>query len=212
MKMSLHKVTRAPLWLSLSTALLFFCAARQAVAQGEGANAQQEQENATPQQPEVEEGVGLLRRLNLTPEQIGQIRQIRQQSEPEGRALVQRLNMARHALNEAIYQDQTDEALVRQRASELAEAQAAATRMRAQVEWRIRSVLSPAQLNTLRELRRQAAIKRMEQRRENRNRRQANPVNTYTPRPGQRPNATDNNNPPRRIPLPRLRRRGLLKP
>ena len=174
------RVARASAWLALCAALCVF-AAQQTFAQGEAA--------ATPQQQEDEAarpggGIGLLRRLNLTPEQVGQIRSIRQQSEPEGRALLRRLALARRALNQAIYDDEADESLIRQRANELAEAQSAVTLMRAQVEWRIRRVLTPTQLTTLRDLRQQAQRRRMERRRAGDQ--MTDPMNTFTPRPRRR--------------------------
>ena len=145
---------RATLRLALCV-LILFSASRQAFAQGDDDFPQQQEEGQT-QPPRGGDGAGLLRRLNLTPEQVGRIREIRQQSEPEGRALVRRINQARRALNEAIYSGQADDALVGERARELAEAQAAATRMRAQVELSIRRVLTDEQLGRLREMRQQA--------------------------------------------------------
>ena len=63
---------------------------------------------------------------------------------------------ARRALDEAIYADSLDEARVEHRMRQLSEAQAELLRLRASTELKIRGVLTPAQLQTFRELRRQA--------------------------------------------------------
>ncbi|HEX7174093.1 MAG TPA: Spy/CpxP family protein refolding chaperone [Pyrinomonadaceae bacterium] len=184
--------------------LILFSAARQALAQSDDDFPQQQQEEGQTRPPRGGDGAGLLRRLNLTPEQVGRIREIRQQSEPEGRALVRRVNQARRALNEAIYSGQADERIVGERARELAEAQAAATRMRAQVEWSIRRVLTDEQLGRLREMRQQAQRTRRMERRRDRQTPRTSPTDAFA----QPPNAPgDANN----LPKPRrpLRRRGV---
>jgi Spy/CpxP family protein refolding chaperone len=98
----------------------------------------------------------LVRRLNLTPAQRLQLREIRSQREPEARELARRVRLARRALDEAIYADAAEDALVEQRARELASAQAALVRLRAATELKVRRVLTAEQLQTFRELRRQA--------------------------------------------------------
>ena len=148
-------------------------------------------------------GFGSLKeRLGLSPEQLRQIREVRGQHEAEARALGRRVLQARRALDEAIYSDRADEALVEQRAKELAEAQGEATRLRAQVEWRIRRVLTPEQLSALRVMREQAQRDRLEQRRRRGPRR--GPRDAFDEQPG--PDAAA----PARNPLRRLRRPGLL--
>lgn len=148
-------------------------------------------------------GVGTLKeRLGLTPEQLQQIREIRSQHEPEARALGRRVVQARRVLDEAIHSDEADEALIEQRAKELAEAQGEATRLRARVEWRIRRVLTREQLNTLRVIRQQAQRDLLESRRRRRLRR--------TPGDALNEGTNDDATKPRRNPLRRLRRRGLL--
>lgn len=99
----------------------------------------------------------LLSRLNLTPEQREQIRQIRQQTEAEGRQLMRRMREARRALDLSIYFEDADETVVEARTRELAAVQAEALRLRTLTELRIRRVLTPEQLNVLREIRKQAA-------------------------------------------------------
>lgn len=114
----------------------------------------------TPREPRSRGvgGGGLLSRLNLTPEQRAQIRDIRRQTEQTGRPLLRRLGRARLALEEAVYSDTADDSLVQERLREFAAAQAEATRLRVLTELRIRRVLTPDQLSTLRELRRQAQL------------------------------------------------------
>ena len=98
----------------------------------------------------------LLARLNLRPEQMAQLREIRRESEAEARTLTRRLRLARRALDEAIYADAVDEAAVEERARVVAGAQAALVRLRAQTELRVRRVLTPEQLQTFRQLRQRA--------------------------------------------------------
>ncbi|HZH91472.1 MAG TPA: periplasmic heavy metal sensor [Pyrinomonadaceae bacterium] len=99
---------------------------------------------------------GLLRALNLTPEQRAQINAIRRETEPQGRAFGARLRQARRALDEAIYSANPEEAVVENLVRELSAAQAAVVRLRSLTELRIRRVLSPAQLDAFRRLRLQS--------------------------------------------------------
>lgn len=110
-------------------------------------------------------GNALMKRLNLTPEQREQLREIRRQREAEARGLTRRVRLARRALDEAIYADTVDAAMVEQRTRELAEAQAAALRLRASTELKVRGVLTPEQLRTFRQLRRQAQRQQLLRRR-----------------------------------------------
>ena len=110
-----------------------------------------------------------IRQLNLTAEQVEKIRAIREQNKDERFALNQRLRSAQRALDDAIQTDNSSEALIEQRAYELADAQAAATRMRAITEIRIRRVLTPEQLTKLRALRQQAQTLREERRNQGNN-------------------------------------------
>ena len=97
---------------------------------------------------------GLLRVLNLTPEQRAQIKAIRRETEPQGRLLGARLRQARRALDEAIYSDNPDERVVEERVREVSAAQAAVMRLRTFTELKIRRVLSPEQLDAFRQLQR----------------------------------------------------------
>lgn len=127
-------------------------------ARAQNSAPQQQEEGAASSQnsPATNDAAGLLMQLNLSPEQVGQMREIQSQSAPEARALNRRLNQARRALDETIYADSLDETLIGQRAREVAEAQAALVALRARTELRVRRVLTPAQLQTFRDLRLQA--------------------------------------------------------
>ncbi|SRR6266496_1333972 len=105
--------------------------------------------------------------LNLTPEQRQKIRAIREQTKSERAATNQRLRESNIALQQALDVDNPDEAVIEQRLRDAATAQAASIRMRVLTEVRIRRVLTPEQLATLRSLRLQAAGARREQRLEN---------------------------------------------
>ena len=135
------------------------------------AGAQQEepeaQQQASPQNPA--RAANLMQRLNLTQEQRRQLREIRRQSEAELRAHTRRVRLARRALDEAIYADTVNEALIEQRARELSAAQSALVRLRAATELKIRQLLTDEQLRLFRDLRRQAQRRQMLQRRMNRN-------------------------------------------
>ncbi|MCA1632637.1 MAG: Spy/CpxP family protein refolding chaperone [Acidobacteria bacterium] len=159
--------------------LLLFPLAPSARAQGQDAAPEPQEGSTQPGRP-GRGGANLLLQLNLTPEQLTQLRDIRAQSEQQARALTRRLNMARRALDEAIYADDLNETLIEDRARELAAAQAALVRLRAQTELRVRRVLTAGQLQSFRDLRQSARLRQREQRRLERGFRQR-------PRPGDRP-------------------------
>jgi Spy/CpxP family protein refolding chaperone len=121
---------------------------------------------ATPRRPA--RALNLMQRLNLSREQRLRLREIRRQSEPEVRAHTRRVRLARRALDEAIYADSADEALVEQRSRELSAAQSALVRLRAATELKVRRVLTDEQLRLFRDLRRQAQRRQALQRRSNR--------------------------------------------
>ncbi|HYG82848.1 MAG TPA: Spy/CpxP family protein refolding chaperone [Pyrinomonadaceae bacterium] len=103
--------------------------------------------------------------LNLTPEQVRQIRAIRRANRLEWQAARQRVRNALGALDQAIYSDDASEAVIEQRAREVAEAQAAQVHLRAMTELSIRRVLTPAQLDTFRAIRGRRARAAEERRR-----------------------------------------------
>jgi Spy/CpxP family protein refolding chaperone len=170
--------------------LLPFFSSGQAIAQEEDRQAPDARSNE--RSSDGADG-DLIRRLNLTPDQIRRIREIRQQNAEEmrnNRILVMR---AQRALDEAIYSDSVDEATVEGRARDLAAAQSSIARLRALTELRIRRLLTSEQLNLLREMRQQARERGRENprgRRQNpnafqeRQRQNAPPVNPTNVRPG----------------------------
>jgi Spy/CpxP family protein refolding chaperone len=125
----------------------------------------QQQPPDAQQRPPVDDPI---RELNLSPEQRERIRAIRQQLQAERALINQRLSETNQALEEALDADNPDESLVEQRLREFAAAQAAAVRLRVLSEVRIRRVLTPEQLVTLRTLRQRARLLRQERQRENR--------------------------------------------
>lgn len=143
--------------LALFLLLLIFCPA-QVFAQEEGAP--QGQADARPPNPDND----LVRQLSLTPDQIEKVKAIREQNREVRRQIVQRVREAQIALDRAIYVENADEALVEQRARELAEAQAAQVRLQAMSALRIRRILTPAQLETFRALRQRAETERRNRR------------------------------------------------
>lgn len=94
-----------------------------------------------------------IQQLNLTPEQRQRIRRLTQESREERQLTNRRVREANVALDQALDADPVDQSLVEQRINELAAAQAAQLRMRINMELRIRRVLHPEQLTTLRRLR-----------------------------------------------------------
>ena len=94
-----------------------------------------------------------IQQLNLTPEQRQKIRRLTQETRDERQATNQRLRAANAALDQAIDAEPIDENLVEQRLNELAAAQAAQTRVRVHMELRVRRLLYPEQLATLKRLR-----------------------------------------------------------
>lgn len=95
----------------------------------------------------------LLRELNLTPEQISEIRTINRTNRRELRAAQQKTAEARRALDQAIYAENADEETIRQRLRDFQAAQAESIRIRALTEYSIRKVLTPEQLVRFRQLR-----------------------------------------------------------
>ena len=142
---TLTQSSRAAVLCGFAIALLLICAPH-ALAQNA---ARQPSEEAAA----ADGAASLLSQLNLSAAQVERMREIREQSVPQAKELTRRLNQARRALDESIYADAPDEALVEQRAREVTEAQAALVRLRAQTELRVRRVLTPEQLQTFRDLR-----------------------------------------------------------
>jgi Spy/CpxP family protein refolding chaperone len=191
---------RAVVLFGLVILLLPLCAT--AVAQEPGEP--QARQQATPQQPA--RALNLMQRLNLTREQRERLREIRGQSEVEMRTLTRRVRLARRALDEAIYADAVDDALIEQRSRELAAAQSALVHLRAATELKVRRILTDEQLRLFRNLRQQAQRRLLLQRRMNRA-----PRPSATPSPNEPDDALDSldtqPNPPPTANPPATRRR-----
>ncbi|HYJ46494.1 MAG TPA: Spy/CpxP family protein refolding chaperone [Pyrinomonadaceae bacterium] len=128
------------------SALLFATSASQAFAQ----NPVEPPPAVAEQDDQAQNWRGM---LGLTPDQVGRIRSILEGSKMERQAARRRLNQAQRALDQAIYSDDATEAVIDQRAREVAEAQATEVRLRATTELSIRRVLTPEQLDTFRRIR-----------------------------------------------------------
>lgn len=106
----------------------------------------------TAQQP-PEPAADPIEQLRLTPDQRQAVRQIVTDTRIERQTTNRRLREANVALDQALDAEPTDESLIEQRINEVAAAQAAQLRMRINTEIKIRRILRPDQLATLRRLR-----------------------------------------------------------
>ena len=147
----------------LSAALIILTAVTFATAQ---------QEPGLPTDP--------IEQLRLTPDQRQAIRRIMAESRDERQSTNRRMREANVALDQALDAEPTDENLVEQRINELATAQAAQLRMRIHTEMKIRRILRPEQLATLRRLRLQVRDVVNPQRRNNQ---RVLPNQGFRPRP-----------------------------
>lgn len=126
----------------LTALLLLFAAATFAAAQ----------QPASPQDPATATP-DPIEQLRLTPDQRQTIRQIVSENKDERQIANRRLREANVALDQALDAEPTDENLIEQRINELSAAQATQLRLRIHTEMKIRRVLRPEQLATLRRLR-----------------------------------------------------------
>lgn len=104
-------------------------------------------------QQEPEATTDPIEQLRLTPDQRQAVRQIVADTRLERQSTNRRLREANVALDQALDAEPTDENLIEQRINEVAAAQAAQLRMRIHTEMKIRRILRPEQLATLRRLR-----------------------------------------------------------
>ncbi|HXF42319.1 MAG TPA: Spy/CpxP family protein refolding chaperone, partial [Pyrinomonadaceae bacterium] len=95
--------------------------------------------------------------LDLTPEQVRQIRAMNQARRAELNQALARLFSANQALDEALYADVLNEEEIALRLREFQQAQAEVSRLRFKNELEIRKILTPEQLVKFRELRRRFA-------------------------------------------------------
>jgi len=136
------------------------------------------------QQPTQATMADMIGQLGLTPEQIQKWRAINQDLREQQQSANLRLRQARRALADAIASPTPNEELVKQRAREVSDAQAATTQLQALREARILQTLTPEQRVKLREIRE----RNQAQRRANQQQQQRNGL-------GGRQNGLRNNNP-----------------
>ena len=110
-----------------------------------------QQQTPTPS-PTPEKKPTLLEQLDLTPDQVARIKELQRETAPETKQARQRQRQARLALDAAMYADAPDQAAVEQCLREFTEAQAAVVRLETQNAFRIRQLLTPAQITRFREL------------------------------------------------------------
>ena len=94
-----------------------------------------------------------IEQLRLSPDQRQAVRRIVADSRLERQSANRRLREANVALDQALDAEPNDENLIEQRINEVAAAHAAQLRMRIHTEMKIRRILNPEQLATLRRLR-----------------------------------------------------------
>lgn len=109
----------------------------------------------------------LMQAIGLTDDQRTRMADIRRSHEDTLISAGRRLRQARQALNRTIMSEQYDEALIRQRTEELAEAQSNMVRVQARVRAEVRSVLTSEQVMKFNELERRLRRQMREQQREN---------------------------------------------
>ncbi|MFZ0062751.1 MAG: Spy/CpxP family protein refolding chaperone [Pyrinomonadaceae bacterium] len=131
----------------------------------------QAQQQPLPENQQPGPGGDPIRDLNLSPEQRERIRSIREEQRDERAAVNQHLRETNRALEELLDSDNPSEALIEKHLRDIAEAQAASLRMRVATEMKVRKVLTPEQLTTLRILRQNARDSRRERQIENNQRR-----------------------------------------
>lgn len=116
-------------------------------------SAQETPDKDMPPPNEQQQKPNLLRELGLTQDQVKEIRRINQSNRGDVRAAQQRVGEARRNLDQAIYAEKVDEAIIQNRLREFQVAQADIARIRFNTEFAIRKILTPEQLLKFRELR-----------------------------------------------------------
>ena len=137
-----------------------------------------QEQSSSPEQTVDQKGrPNLLAELDLSPEQIRQIRRLNRERQPLVRAARQRMREANLALDQAIYADTTDEAIIQTRLKEAQTAQSEFIKMRSLTEFAVRKILTPEQLIKFREVRLKFMDDALESRRENTRKRRLNNSN-----------------------------------
>ena len=103
----------------------------------------------------------LLAELDLSKDQIQQIRRINADKKPLMRNAQQKVREANRSLDQAIYADNADETEINARLKDVQTAQAEVSKIRSMTEYSVRKVLTPEQLVRFREVR-QRFMERME--------------------------------------------------
>ncbi len=142
-----------------------FLLAGSAFGQGSGAAGSEPNENPLPR-PRP----NLLRELGLSAEQIRQIRTLNMELRPTREASQRQLRESNRELDQAIYAENVDEAVVADKLRLYQAAQAALAKINFENELAVRKILTPEQLIRFREIRRKFA----EARQNNQRRRQNN--------------------------------------
>jgi Spy/CpxP family protein refolding chaperone len=105
----------------------------------------------------------VMMQLELSPEQMQQIRQLNKQRKPHMVAAQERLRVANRSLDQAIYADTLNEADIEARVKELQAAQSDLIGYRSASELAIRRILTPEQLVRFRGIRAEFEQKRQQQ-------------------------------------------------
>jgi Spy/CpxP family protein refolding chaperone len=126
----------------------------------------------------------IISHLNLTPDQMDKIKAIGAEQRDERQATMRRIRQAEKALDDAIYVENADESVIAARAKEVADARAEQVRLQALREVRIRRILTPEQLVSFLDLRRQVRQNQLQRRMEQQRSQNANKPG---PRTGIRP-------------------------
>lgn len=169
-----------------------------------GSTAQDPQQRppGNPPPPPPDDRGEILRDLNLSQEQFRTIRRLLGENQPRVRAARLEFEDAQDALDDAIYADKVDEALVQTLTKRSADAQMTLMRLRMENEFAIRRVLTPEQVTKFRELREQQRLRKLIQER-NRPRQDGAPRDG-PPRDGRgplRPNGRPGGPPPQAQPV-----------
>ncbi len=133
---------------------ILICAALLLIFSFSIVKAQEQLPNETPQQNlDQANRPSLLTELNLSQDQVRQIRRINRENQPLLREAQKRLREARNDLDQAIYADDSDETQVRAKLKTVHIAQAEVVKLRSTTEFAVRKVLTPEQLVKFREVR-----------------------------------------------------------
>ena len=111
-------------------------------------------EEAAPQNFNQPRRPNLLSELDLSPNQIQQIRRINADKRPLVREAQQRWREANRRLDQAIYADNADETEIQVRLKDAQVAQAELIKIRSATEFAMRQILTPDQLVKFRDIRR----------------------------------------------------------